>query len=177
MEKYKMFQTTNQLMIHHEAFGIGIVGWGNLTLGQQILPFFTIKISAGPGWLELWHPSHQNSWQIDVHPKRRWYFFHQSHIVSLSPNHHCWCVKIMFFMPPKIWGISWEKTIYTSPRAEKQAIIMGQLKNHHARWCCWKSPISKDDVWKINVPSGKPLHSYWKWQFLMGKSTINGHFQ
>jgi len=36
MEKYKMFQTTNQLMIHHEAFGIGIVGWGNL---NKFCPF------------------------------------------------------------------------------------------------------------------------------------------
>jgi len=27
------------------------------------------------------------------------------------------------------------------------------------------------------VPSGKRLHSYGKSPFLMGKSTINGHFQ
>ena len=28
-----------------------------------------------------------------------------------------------------------------------------------------------------NLPSGKRLHNYGKSQFLMGKSTINGHFQ
>ena len=30
---------------------------------------------------------------------------------------------------------------------------------------------------KVNIPSGNLLHSYGKSPFLMGKSTINGHFQ
>ena len=29
----------------------------------------------------------------------------------------------------------------------------------------------------VDLPSGKRLHSYWTSPFLMGKSTINGHFQ
>ena len=32
-------------------------------------------------------------------------------------------------------------------------------------------------VMALGLPSGKRLHSYGKSPFLMGKSTINGHFQ
>jgi hypothetical protein len=37
-------------------------------------------------------------------------------------------------------------------------------------------PMARENIMG-DVPSGKRLHNYGKSPFLMGKSTINGHFQ
>jgi len=41
-------------------------------------------------------------------------------------------------------------------------------------WFIVEKPIKID---YLGVPSGRRLHNYGKSPFLMGKSTINGHFQ
>ena len=72
---------------------------------------------------------------------------------SESPGHLCiWKMQKVFILPQRSPG---EADPSTSSRS-----FDGYWTQHN---------------WPLMIPSGE--HSNWKWPLLMGKSTINGHFQ
>ena len=48
---------------------------------------------------------------------------------------------------------------------------------HKTRWGNLMGIFKQEEFRMIWIPSGKRLHNYGKSPFLMGKLTINGHFQ
>jgi len=52
---------------------------------------------------------------------------------------------------------------------------MRYTANTSKSWDCHLDVANDDET--VDLPSGKQPHNYGKSQFLMGKSTINGHFQ
>ena len=64
--------------------------------------------------------------------------------------------------------------VFFVPNQESICNKDGETITQLVIWVIWSKNI---DLSGITVPSGKRLHNYGKPPFLMGKSTINGHFQ
>ena len=72
---------------------------------------------------------------------------------------------------------SWTEQKDTSKTHKKQLGRQGQWTGSRWRWLSSLSSHIRNPVTSLALPSGKRLHNYGKSPFLMGKSTINGHFQ
>ena len=73
-----------------------------------------------------------------------------------------------YFQQPA-WRIFLETP--TNPLSDPES----ELETLEVQSQLFKKSLLMGSCW--GLPSGKRLHNYGKSQFLMGKSTINGHFQ
>jgi hypothetical protein len=81
-----------------------------------------------------------------------------------------------------IWAIRQSHIFYSHPQCHGQAstapappVLLGSPMNRGTKMLLVKG--SKVMLNIHNLPSGKRLHNYGKSPFLMGKLTINHHFQ
>ena len=115
---------------------------------------------------------HRKQWQILEHgslhdptprfdPK-----FHSKTLRFISsqscPKHH----------PSKTWQKPLKSWRHSSRFAKKRSRPPPECD-----WTHRSRPRRQPSKGISGIPSGKPLHNYAKSPFLMGKSTINGHFQ
>jgi hypothetical protein len=97
----------------------------------------------------------------------------------LLPTYILGCIAK--YTPSLIW-LSY--TIYNESRSNSQQEAAMDFHDHnwghchsHIDWGDEHQCELQNDVKDSHIPSGKRLHNYGKSQFLMGKLTINGHFQ